>query len=92
MSKSKEFTQFQLKLKLLNTKKLLETKECLMNALLLTTMPLKLKLNTSVEKLRRPSWLKNQSKRYMKEFNTFLLKLKLFTIPREITTYLLKLK
>jgi len=53
-------------------------------------------VETQVEYIRREieetSWLKNQSKRSMKEFNTFQLKLKLFTIPREITTYLLKLK
>jgi hypothetical protein len=58
----------------------------------LTTMQLRLKLNTSEEKLKRPSWFKNQLREFTKEFNTSLLKLKLFTIPREITTFLLPQK
>jgi hypothetical protein len=52
-------------------------------------MQLRLKLNTSEERSKRLSWFKNQLRESTKEFNTSPLKLKLFTIPREITTSLL---
>lgn len=51
-------------------------------------MQLRLKLNTSEEKLKRPSWFLKQLRESTKEFNTSPLKLKLFTILRETTTFL----
>jgi len=73
-------------------KKLLEMSAFQLNAPSLTTMPLRLKFNTLKEKLRKPLWLMNLWKRSMIEFNTFLLKLKLSTILREITMSLTRLK
>jgi hypothetical protein len=67
-------------------KKSLEIKEFLSKEPSLTTMQLKLKLSTSEEKLKKPSWLRNLLKKFMREFNTFQLKLKLFTILRGTTT------
>ena len=52
----------------------------------LTTMQLKLKLSTSEDKFKKLSWLKNQFRKLIKEFSIFLLKLKLFTILKEIIT------
>ena len=69
-------------------KKLSEMNVSLTKEPSLITMPLKLKSNTSREKLKKPSWLRNLLKELMREFNTFLLKHKLFTILREITMLL----
>ena len=71
-----------------NMKKLSEMNVSLTKEPSLITMPLKLKSNTSREKLKKPSWLRNLLKELMREFNTFLLKHKLFTILREITMLL----
>ena len=69
-------------------KKLSEMNVSLTKEPSLITMPLKLKSNTSREKLKKPSWLRNLLKELMREFNTFLLKHKLFTILRGITMLL----
>lgn len=86
MIKSKELKESHSKEKLLNTKKLLEPKESQSKELSPTIMPLKLKSNTFLNKSNKPSLNMNQLKESGKEFNIFQLKLKLFTIQKEITT------
>jgi len=92
MNKFRRSIKFQFRLKLLNMKKLLEVKEFQLKEPSLITMLLKLKLNTSEEKLKKPLWFKNQLKESMKKFNISPFKLKLFTILKEITTSLPPLK
>lgn len=72
--------------KLLNTKKSPELKESQSKELSQTIMQFKLKSNISQKKLNKLSLNTNQLKEFGKEFNIFQLKLKLFTIPKEITT------
>jgi hypothetical protein len=91
-NKFKKFTRFLMRSKLSNMKKSLETKESPLRRPLLITMPLRLKLNTLEEKLRKLLWLKNLLKESTKESNIFQSKLKLFTILKEITTSQPRLK
>eukprot|EP00178_Gracilaria_changii_P000799 TRINITY_DN1102_c0_g1_i11.p1 TRINITY_DN1102_c0_g1~~TRINITY_DN1102_c0_g1_i11.p1 ORF type:complete len:273 (+),score=40.91 TRINITY_DN1102_c0_g1_i11:2-820(+) len=87
-NKSKRSTKSLSSTKKLNTKKSSETKEFPTKEPSPTTTLLRLKLSTSEEKSKRPSWSKSQSSVLSKESNTFPSKPRSCTTPREKTTFL----
>lgn len=90
MTKLKELKESHSKEKSLNTTKSLEMKEFQLKKSLPIIMLSKLKLNTFLKKLKKLLLNMNQLKKFGKEFNIFQLKLKLFTILKEITMLLHK--
>ncbi len=86
MIKLKELREFHSKEKLLSMKKSLELKESPSKEPSPTIMPLKLKSNTFLKKLKKLLSSMNQLKESSKEFNTYQLRHKLFTIQKGITT------
>lgn len=88
-SKYREFIKFPLRLKLFNTKKLLQMRECQSKGPSPTTMQLRPRLSISEEKSKKLSWFKNPFREFTIKFNTFPFKLKSYTTLKEITTCLL---
>ncbi len=88
--KSKLLKELHTKEKSLNMNKLLEPKEFHSKESSPIIMPLKLKSNIFQKKLNKLLFNTNQLKEFGKKFNIYQLKLKLFTIQKEITTLLVK--
>ena len=87
-NKLRRSTKCPLNTKKSNTKKSSEAKEFPMREPSLTTTLLRLRSSTSEEKSRKQSWLRSPLKEPTKEFNTSPSRPKLFTIPKERTTFL----
>lgn len=83
MIKLKESKEFLMKERLFSMKKLLESKESQSKELSLTIMQYKLKLNIFLNKLKKLLYSMSQLREHGKEFNTYQLKPKLFTTPRD---------